>query len=74
MKTQNSSQHLQQNQKIRHQILSLLEDDHITKKQILETIEKEFDVNKPQIRTIMREMRSDFVKKLKILQSGIVGI
>lgn len=74
MKSQNSSQHPQQNQKIRHQILSLLDEDNITKKQILEKIEQEFDVNKPQIRTIMREMRSDFVKKLKILQSGIVGI
>ena len=74
MKSQNSSQHTQQNQKIRHQILSLLDEDNITKKQILEKIEQEFDVNKPQIRTIMREMRSDFVKKLRILQSGIVGI
>lgn len=64
----------QKNQQIKIQIYRLLEEGSYSKKQIIEKIEESYDVKKSEIRGIMKEIRSDFVKKLNILQSGVLGI
>lgn len=71
MKTENS---FRQNQQIKMQIYRLLDEGKYSKKQIIEKIEEAYGVKKSEIRVIMKEVRSDYVKKLNILQSGVLGI
>ncbi len=71
MKTENS---FRQNQQIKTQIYRLLDEGKYSKKQIMEKIEEAYGVKKSEIRVIMKEVRSDYVKKLNILQSGVLGI
>ncbi len=68
------SQTKQKKQQVKTQIHQLLEEGEYSKKQIIEQIEQSFDIKKSEIRGIIKEIRSDFVKKLNVLQSGVLGI
>ena len=59
---------------IRHEILSLLEEDKITRDEIFESVQNEYSIATSELRVIVREIRTDFLNKLNVLQSGIVRL
>ena len=61
-------------QNLYDEILSLLDKDGVTKKEILEVLQEKHKVDPSDIRNSMRQVRADFLKKLNILQSGVVRI
>ena len=61
-------------QDIRDAILSMLEQEKVTKDEIFESIQSEYDVATSELRTIIREIRTEFLTKLNVLQSGIVRL
>ena len=67
---------LKENKKhdVKKTILSLLEKENMTKKEILEQVEQTYSMPKAEVRNIIREVRGDFIKKLNVLQSGFIKI
>ena len=61
-------------QNIRHEILSLLEEEKITRDEIFESVQNEYSIATSELRVIVREIRTDFLNKLNVLQSGIVRL
>ena len=61
-------------QDIRKTILTLLEEEKITKDEIFQSVQTNYGVATSELRTIVREIRSDFLNKLNVLQSGIVRL
>lgn len=61
-------------QNLYDEILSLLDKDGVTKKEILEVLQEKHKVDPSEIRNSMRQVRADFLKKLNVLQSGVVRI
>ena len=75
MKTkQKSSLTLQSKQDIRNTILEMLEQDQITREEIFESVQSSYGVGTSELRTIVREIRTEFLTKLNVLQSGIVRL
>ena len=75
MKTkQKSSLTLQSKQDIRNTILDMLEQDQITREEIFESVQSSYGVGTSELRTIVREIRTEFLTKLNVLQSGIVRL
>jgi len=52
---------------VKNKILSLL-DKGVKKDKILKTLEHEFEVTNSDLRNIIRSIRTDFIKKLNVLQ------
>ena len=52
---------------VKNRILSLL-DKGVKKDKILKTLEHEFEVTNSDLRNIIRSIRTDFIKKLNVLQ------
>ena len=71
MKTEQTSIQIK---KIRKEIFHLLDQKEMSKKELFENIEINYDISKSELRHIVREMKKDLIKKLNILQSGIVKI
>ena len=71
---QNVSLKTKVKQNIKDEILSLLDQDKITKTEILDHVQEEFKINNSDMRVILREIRTDFLKKLTVLQSGVVKV
>ena len=61
-------------QNIRHEILSLLEEEKMTRDEIFESVQNEYSIATSELRVIVREIRTDFLNKLNVLQSGIVRL
>lgn len=61
-------------QNIRHEILNLLEEEKITRDEIFESVQNEYSIAQSELRVIVREIRTDFLNKLNVLQSGIVRL
>ena len=61
-------------QNLYNEILSLLDKDGVTKKEIFEQLQEKHKVDPSEIRNSMRQVRADFLKKLNVLQSGVVRI
>ncbi|KAF6242837.1 hypothetical protein C6988_06555 [Nitrosopumilus sp. b1] len=61
-------------QNLYNEILSLLDKDGVTKKEIFEQLQEKHKVAPSEIRNSMRQVRADFLKKLNVLQSGVVRI
>ena len=61
-------------QNIRNDILGLLEDEKMTRDEIFESVQNEYSVATSELRVIVREIRTDFLNKLNVLQSGIVRL
>ena len=61
-------------QNIRHEILNLLEEEKITRDEIFEYVQNEYSIATSELRVIVREIRTDFLNKLNVLQSGIVRL
>ena len=61
-------------QDVRQQILSLLEEKKITRDEIFKSVQEEYAVPTSELRVIVREIRAEFLKKLNVLQSGIVRL
>ena len=59
---------------VKNEILSMLDQNDITKKDIFDNIQDDFKINDSDLRVIFREIRSDFLKKLTVLQSGVVRV
>lgn len=75
MKTaQKSSLKSDSNHDIRNAILNMLEKEKITREEIFESIQSDFEIETSELRGIVREIRTEFLKKLNILQSGIVRL
>ena len=75
MKTkQKSSLTVQSKQDIRNAILEMLEQDQITREEIFESVQSSYGVGTSELRTIVREIRTEFLTKLNVLQSGIVRL
>ena len=75
MKTkQKSSLTLQSKKDIRNSILEMLEQDQITREEIFESVQSNYGVGPSELRTIVREIRTEFLNKLNVLQSGIVRL
>jgi len=66
--TQNTKHH------IRQEILTLLEDEKITRNEIFHSVQAEHEVTTSEFRAIVREIRTEFLHKLDVLQSGIVRL
>ncbi len=58
---------------VKNKILSLL-DKGVKKDKILKTLEHEFEVTNSDLRNIIRSIRTDFIKKLNVLQPGAVHL
>ncbi len=58
---------------VKNRILSLL-DKGVKKDKILKTLEHEFEVTNSDLRNIIRSIRTDFIKKLNLLQPGAVHL
>ena len=74
MKTKQTLSMKRTTQNLYDEILSLLDKDGVTKKEILEVLQEKHKVDPSDIRNSMRQVRADFLKKLNILQSGVVRI
>ncbi len=75
MKTkQKSSLTLKSKQDIRGAILDMLEQDQITREEIFQSVQSDYGVGTSELRTIVREIRTEFLNKLNVLQSGIVRL
>ena len=61
-------------QDVRQQILCLLEKKKITRDEIFASVQDEYAIPTSELRVIVREIRTDFLKKLNVLQSGIVRL
>lgn len=58
---------------VKNKILSLL-DKGVKKDKILKTLEHEFEVTNSDLRNIIRSIRTDFIKKLNVLQPGALRL
>jgi len=58
---------------VKNKILSLL-DKGVKKDKILKTLKHEFEVTNSDLRNIIRSIRTDFIKKLNLLQPGAVHL
>ncbi len=58
---------------VKNRILSLL-DKGVKKDKILKTLEHEFEVTNSDLRNIIRSIRTDFIKKLNVLQPDAVHL
>lgn len=75
MKTkQQTSLKLDSKQDIRDAILGMLEKDKVTKDEIFESIQSDYDIATSELRAIVKEIRTEFLTKLNVLQSGIVRL
>lgn len=74
MKTKQALSMKKNAQNLYDEILSLLDKDGVTKKEILEVLQEKHKVDPSEIRNSMRQVRADFLKKLNVLQSGVVRI
>ena len=61
-------------QDIRQEILSLLEEEKITRDEIFKSVQDEYAIATSELRVIVREIRTEFLNKLNVLQSGIVRL
>ena len=61
-------------QDIREDILGLLEKEEITKDEIFESVQDEYSIATSELRVIVKEIRTEFLNKLNVLQSGIVRL
>lgn len=61
-------------QEVKKTVLVLLEKENVTKAEIMEDIEKKFVISRAEIRNIIREIRTDLIEKLKVLQSGLIKV
>jgi len=55
-------------------ILSLLDEGNMTKTEIFELIQGKYEINNSYIRSIVKEIKSDYLSKLHVLQSGMVKL
>ena len=75
MKTkQQTSLKIDSTQDIRDAILGMLEKDKVTKDEIFESIQSDYDIATSELRAIVKEIRTEFLTKLNVLQSGIVRL
>ena len=75
MKTKQKTSLSQQTKRdIRNEILGLLEEEKMTRDEIFESVQNEYSVATSELRVIVREIRTDFLNKLNVLQSGIVRL
>ena len=75
MKTkQQTSLKLDSKQDIRDAILGMLEKDKVTKDEIFESIQSDYGIATSELRAIVKEIRTEFLTKLNVLQSGIVRL
>ena len=74
MKTKQALSMKKNTQNLYNEILSLLDKDGVTKKEIFEQLQEKHKVDPSEIRNSMRQVRADFLKKLNVLQSGVVRI
>jgi len=58
---------------VKNRILSLL-DGEAKKDEILKTLEHEFQVTNSDLRSVIRSIRADFIKKLNVLQPGALRL
>ena len=58
---------------VKNMILSLL-DKGVKKDEILQTLEHEFEIKNSDLRNVIRSIRSDFIKKLNVLQPGALRL
>jgi len=58
---------------VKNRILSLL-DDEVKKDEILKTLEHEFQITNSDLRNVIRSIRTDFIKKLNVLQPGALRL
>jgi hypothetical protein len=58
---------------VKTKILSLL-DEGIKKEEILQTLQHEFEITNSELRTVIRGIRNDFIKKLNVLQPGALRL
>ena len=61
-------------QDIREDILGLLEKEEITKDEIFQSVQDEYSIATSELRVIVKEIRTEFLNKLNVLQSGIVRL
>lgn len=59
---------------VREQILTLLEEKKITRDDIFKSVQEEYTIPTSELRVIVREIRTEFLNKLNVLQSGIVRL
>ena len=59
---------------IKKTIFVLLDKTNITKDQIVDQIEEKYNIPRPEIRNIVREIKTDFRNKINVLQSGVIKI
>lgn len=75
MKTkQKTSLKFDSKQDIRDAILGMLEKEKVTKDEIFESIQSDYDIATSELRAIVKEIRTEFLTKLNVLQSGIVRL
>ena len=58
---------------IKKKLLSLL-DEGMKKEEILKTLQEEFEMTNSDLRSVIRGIRADFIKKLNILQPGALRL
>ena len=54
-------------------ILSLL-DEGVKKEEIIKTLRNEFEMTNSDLRSVIRAIRADFIKKLNVLQPGALRL
>ena len=74
MKKKTSQKFKKNNDEIRKTVLFLLDKNDVTKAEIVEQIEKKYNISKAEIRNIVREIKTDFITKLNVLQSGMIKV
>lgn len=55
-------------------IVELLENKEMTRSNIVKKLKQDFNLENATIRSIIREVRTDFLQKLAVLQSGVINI
>ena len=58
---------------VKTKILSLL-DEGVKKEEILQTLQKEFEITNSDLRNVIRGIRADFIAKLNVLQPGALRL